>query len=463
MRGPLALVGVAATLSALVVSGTTGGVGAAGAAASSLVPVPTVSVPLPLPTGSTKVPLPTVRPPTGDPLPTSGPGPGDGGGGGNPDEGATGPTGGTDSGATPNKKPRRDVSTIRPMVADDPAATVNLLDDESSPAMLAASQRFLSFDQQIADILAAQKATVAAREAAAAASRKHQVFGTEAARLRLAVLEMEDKFNEASRLLGAYARQAYTTGDPGIGPDGAAGLNSRVDYWDTKANDGLARLRQIAAQATTARGEYDRHVADYRTARKAALNAAARLQALADRRANALDAIRAARGGDLSLYQARMQASGDLGAQIRAASGRLAAAGKTVQGTGDLVRPGSAAVTSPFGMRFHPILHYRKLHTGLDIGVGDGLARAADDGRVLLTLVSVAYGNMTVIDHGTIDGQRITTVYAHQDRFMARQGQQVRQGQPIGVIGSTGYSTGPHLHFEVRDNGAVEDPAPRLQ
>ena len=118
----------------------------------------------------------------------------------------------------------------------------------------------------------------------------------------------------------------------------------------------------------------------------------------------------------------------------------------------------AGGITSPFGMRYHPILHYRKLHTGIDFDGGGSTVRSADDGRVLMTVVSEAYGNFTVIDHGVIDGHRITTAYAHQSQFLVREGQRVRKGQAIGVIGSTGYSTGPHLHFEVRRDRSPVDP-----
>ena len=112
-------------------------------------------------------------------------------------------------------------------------------------------------------------------------------------------------------------------------------------------------------------------------------------------------------------------------------------------------------------MRFHPILHYTKLHTGTDFA-GGSIIRAADDGRVIMTILSTAYGNFTVIDHGVVDGKRLTTAYAHQARFLVRQGQAVHKGDPIGIVGSTGYATGPHLHFEVRENGAVIDPVGAL-
>jgi murein DD-endopeptidase MepM/ murein hydrolase activator NlpD len=128
--------------------------------------------------------------------------------------------------------------------------------------------------------------------------------------------------------------------------------------------------------------------------------------------------------------------------------------------TGSFVRPGTGSVNSPFGMRFHPILRYTKLHTGIDIGVGDGWVYAADAGVVIKAEFNSAYGNMTVIDHGT---KGISTLYAHQSSMAVGPGARVTKGQRIGRIGSTGYSTGPHLHFEVRINGQPVDPWPYIK
>ena len=155
--------------------------------------------------------------------------------------------------------------------------------------------------------------------------------------------------------------------------------------------------------------------------------------------------------------------SGALGSRIVELAAQLAKGKHPPQGTGEMVRPGTGEVTSPFGPRIHPILHYVKVHTGIDFSAGDGIAYAADDGVVLFTEFNTAYGNMTVIDHGTVGGLRITTLYAHQAAFGVEPGDRVLKGQPIGVIGSTGYATGPHLHFEVRIDGEPVDPTPFLE
>nr|WP_246211623.1 M23 family metallopeptidase [Phytoactinopolyspora alkaliphila] len=102
------------------------------------------------------------------------------------------------------------------------------------------------------------------------------------------------------------------------------------------------------------------------------------------------------------------------------------------------------------------------MHTGIDFGRGDGNIYAADAGTVIEAKYNTAYGNMVIVDHGDFEGRRLTTLYAHQSGLSVSVGQKVEKGQVIGKIGSTGYSTGPHLHFEVRLNGQHTDPRPWL-
>ncbi len=117
--------------------------------------------------------------------------------------------------------------------------------------------------------------------------------------------------------------------------------------------------------------------------------------------------------------------------------------------------PGHRRITSPFGYRIHPILHVRKLHTGIDIGAPSG-ARivAAGSGTVIFAGRNGGYGNFTMIDHGN----GLVSCYAHQSRIVVHKGQHVSAGTTIGYVGSTGLSTGPHLHFEVRVNGTPKNP-----
>ena len=213
------------------------------------------------------------------------------------------------------------------------------------------------------------------------------------------------------------------------------------------------RAGGVSGQLANLRQDYEGYALDYYRALQQLTDYRKKLARLAAQRAAALAAARAARAGELQLIKVRVLQSGRLGEQIRAASAALRKAGDAVQGTGDFQRPGKGPVTSGYGMRFHPILHYTKLHTGTDFGRADGTVYAADDGVVLFTVANTAYGNMTVIDHGLIDGLHVDHDVRPPGRFLVKEGDRVKKGQPIGVIGSTGYATGPHLHFEVRDAG----------
>ncbi len=117
--------------------------------------------------------------------------------------------------------------------------------------------------------------------------------------------------------------------------------------------------------------------------------------------------------------------------------------------------PGYTRISSNYGMRYHPILHVNKLHTGVDIAAPMGANFvAANDGIVTKAGYNGAYGNMVIIDHGG----GISTLYAHGSEILVQVGQTVKRNDPILKVGSTGYSTGPHAHFEVRINGVVTNP-----
>lgn len=121
--------------------------------------------------------------------------------------------------------------------------------------------------------------------------------------------------------------------------------------------------------------------------------------------------------------------------------------------------PGYTRITSKYEMRVHPITGQYKLHTGVDIGAPEGVNFvAANDGIVIKAGKNTAYGNMVIIDHGG----GISTLYAHGSEILVELGQSVKRGDTILKVGSTGYSTGPHAHFEVRINGVTTDPLPYI-
>lgn len=115
----------------------------------------------------------------------------------------------------------------------------------------------------------------------------------------------------------------------------------------------------------------------------------------------------------------------------------------------------STYITSPFGFRIHPITGIYTGHTGVDIGAGSGSpVYAAASGKVIIADWYGGYGMAVVIDHGS----GISTLYGHNSSLNVSAGQNVKKGQVIAGVGSTGNSTGPHLHFEVRINGGYVDP-----
>lgn len=121
--------------------------------------------------------------------------------------------------------------------------------------------------------------------------------------------------------------------------------------------------------------------------------------------------------------------------------------------------PGYTRITSKYAMRVHPITGQYKLHTGVDIGAPEGANFiAANDGIVVKAERNPAYGNMVIIDHGG----GISTLYAHGSEILVQVGQTVKRGEAVLKVGSTGYSTGPHAHFEVRINGITTDPLPYI-
>lgn len=127
--------------------------------------------------------------------------------------------------------------------------------------------------------------------------------------------------------------------------------------------------------------------------------------------------------------------------------------------SGGFLKPIAGRITSPFGWRTHPIFNSRTFHSGVDIGGPNyGNIVASNAGKVIYCGWYGGYGKVVILDHGTVNGHPTTTLYAHMSSVLVSNGQQVSKGQVIGKEGTTGYSTGPHCHFEVRINGKPNNP-----
>lgn len=206
-----------------------------------------------------------------------------------------------------------------------------------------------------------------------------------------------------------------------------------------KADKAAADAQAIRDQVASLRAEVEPARADAATQEAAEQTAIASIQA---------------QKADFEEELASLQAASD------SISSRLRAIGSTPGSPGPCAaRPVPGAVVSPFGPRFHPILHYTRMHTGDDMSAGTGTPiRACRAGTVVISGGQGGYGNAVVIDHGG----NMATLYAHQSRIVAPVGATVAAGDVIGYVGSTGMSTGPHLHFEVRLSGNPVDPASYL-
>ena len=147
-----------------------------------------------------------------------------------------------------------------------------------------------------------------------------------------------------------------------------------------------------------------------------------------------------------------------LPADAEAIAAKLAARRPAV-GSGILLQPVPGRIGSPFGMRLHPIFHTWRMHSGVDIGAGCGTTiSAAAAGTVVARSSDSASGNRLTIDHGVINGRHVMTHYLHARGYTVAVGTDVRAGQPVGAVGSTGWSTGCHLHFSVWVDGRLVDP-----
>jgi murein DD-endopeptidase MepM/ murein hydrolase activator NlpD len=213
------------------------------------------------------------------------------------------------------------------------------------------------------------------------------------------------------------------------------------------AREQQMEVTEQAIEATEA--EAEEQVAQLQELFTEAREAKAAVKSLISQRANALRIAEEEQA-------AEEQRLADLEAAREALQAQIAQSASTGTATGKLIwpMPGYSA-GGGVGWRVHPVYGYKSCHTGVDISAPSGTQIiAARGGTVIWTKSGGPYGNNTLIDHGN----GLATFYAHQTSFAVSGGERVRKGEVIGYVGSTGYSTGPHLHFEVHINGVPHDP-----
>lgn len=182
----------------------------------------------------------------------------------------------------------------------------------------------------------------------------------------------------------------------------------------------------------------------------------AELEAQMEAKRKQMESIQLAQKNVKDAYAAMIETEDELMAQYKKAAAEYAAQSTYVGGTFMWPLPaGNNVVTCKYGMRTHPITGKRKLHTGVDLRAATGTkVYAANKGTVTTSGYSSAWGNYIIISHGG----GITTLYAHMSKRSVSKDDKVKQGDIIGYSGNTGYSTAPHLHFEISKNGATYNP-----
>jgi len=228
----------------------------------------------------------------------------------------------------------------------------------------------------------------------------------------------------------------------------------------------MLKLEQTKAQVESQRNDIATHQAAIlkaRTAQAAELQQIANIQSqvattraqqrtLMANQSNLLHQVNGQRTAYVKAIQELQRENNLLSAIIRGAQRGQ----RVIQGVGGYLKwPVSGPITSPFGWRIHPIYGYRSFHTGIDIGVPMGtIVKAARYGKVIYTGYNGAFGLVVIIDHGN----SLATMYAHLSRVFVSAGQSVRTLQSIAASGNTGWSTGPHLHFQVDLQGTPVNP-----
>ena len=377
----------------------------------------------------------------------------------------------------------------RPAVAapgDDAAKAVQraeaLLESASATARAAATnlaRATVALPSAQHQVATSRGIVVATRVVAGTARRRADAARLEYQRVAAGYETAAARVAEARARVDDIARASYMGGTFNrlnmlAGAAGPQDMMDRLGFVEHLMDREQEEVRAFVAARRTARIAQDRAGAAKSAAEEAEQAAAARLRAAQDAEAAAVRAqqalgrlvqarqvaLRAAesqRAGVLAQYRAAVRAESRVRSAMRGWESR-SGVGSAYSG-GRLLMPVRGWKSSDFGYRFDPYYRVWQLHAGTDIAAGSGNPiRAAGSGRVIQAGWNGGYGRYTCIHHGRLGGSTFTTCYAHQSAMYVRVGDYVRRGEMIGRVGSTGASTGAHLHFETRFGGVPRNP-----
>jgi murein DD-endopeptidase MepM/ murein hydrolase activator NlpD len=340
-------------------------------------------------------------------------------------------------------------------------------EDAARSKLVQAQAEHQRLDGVLADVTArSQAATARLADAQATVDR----LGFEALALQVKADATQKKLTSAQNDVRHSAVLLYRHGDGEamIGllgaTDGSGTLVEGQQYLrrvSDKRQADARRVTKLKKQLDAQRADVAQQKAAADQARQAAADEKAQLDALTAQQQSALAAATNAEQAASSARDQAVAAHDQAEADLQAESDRIAALAQSASsgpalGNGTFIWPVNGPITSGFGYRTDPVTGLTAFHSGIDIGAACGTPIEAAGTGVVITAGwnSGGYGNMTLINHGN----GLSTLYGHQSSIIVTASQSVTQGQVIGYVGSTGKSTGCHLHFEVRVNGTPVDP-----
>lgn len=337
---------------------------------------------------------------------------------------------------------------------------------EQSSKKAEAEQRIQNFSARLKEV---QDALEQANRELRKIQAQRQEIEIKIAKNEEELKKAQERYQKRMKILEKRVRDIYENGqlsylDVILGAKNFSDFATRVELFKRLINSDIELIKAIQAEREAIEKKKAELEADRQAIVALEKEAEAKKAIIVQKKAeeeSLLEQARTDRDTALAAIEELEASSNAIKAKLQALeNSRRSSSGEVVdrgyvQGSGRFIWPTSGPITSEFGYRIHPIYGRQILHSGIDIGVPTGtVIHAADSGTVVLSGWVSGYGYTVIIDHGN----GFSTLYAHNSELLVSEGQSVSQGEAIAHAGSTGNSTGPHLHFEVRINGEPQNP-----